>query len=73
MGERSSRSFLLLEEPGLTQPADCWGEAGDGVVSGPLGRTVGEAVMKVSPQPDIRLLLSLGIFLFRLFFLQYMY
>lgn len=35
VGERSSRSFLLLEEPGLSQPADCWGEAGDDVVSGP--------------------------------------
>lgn len=69
MGERSSRSFLLLEEPGLSQPAGCWGEAGDGVVSGPLGRAVGEAVMKVSSPSDVRLPLSLGIlFLSRLFF-----
>lgn len=69
VGKRSSRSFLLLEEPGLNQPADCWGEAGDGVVSGPFGRAVGEAVMKVSPQSDVRLPLSLGIlFLSRLFF-----
>lgn len=46
------------------QPADCWGEAGDGVVSGPLTRAVGEAVMMVSSQSNVRLPLSPGFFCF---------
>lgn len=38
------------------------------MVSGPFGRAVGEAIIKVSPQSDVRLPLSLGIlFLSRLF------